>query len=118
MPPTCTSRRGKMMRTVVWAWAAAAGIAATVTAGRADEPAAAKDLIDRALKAAGGAEKLKQPRGYTFKVTTTTRDGGTPEVKTVSSHYFLPPRRFRFEEEYQRDGQPQKSVWVINGAKG
>src|SRR5205823_9423280 len=78
----------------------------------------AKQLIDRALKAAGGVEKLQQPRGYTFKVTTTIKSSAAPDVTSTEMHYFQPPHIIRVERESQMGGRPQKNVSVVNGDKG
>jgi hypothetical protein len=84
----------------------------------ADNPDAAKQLIDRALKAAGGAEKLRQPRGYSYKLALTYSSSSEPDVPSTETCYFQPPSLFRHEGEVKKDGQPRRSVTIINGDRG
>jgi outer membrane lipoprotein-sorting protein len=91
------------------------GIVVVAGAAGADNPDAAKQLIDKALAAHGGRDKLLQPRGYTFTVTTSV-SSVAPDAETAK-HFFLPPRMLRVENELRKDGRSQKSVRVVNGDK-
>src|SRR5947209_9531826 len=107
-----------MMRGVAWAVAAGAALVVAGAAG-AEDPKDARQLIDRALEAAGGAERLAQPRAYTFKQELTAKSRKDPAgVVSRTTYYFQPPKKFRLEEESQRGGRPSKYVEVINGARG
>jgi hypothetical protein len=78
-----------------------------------------QQLIARFLKAAGGEDRLAQPRAYTFKevLTTTTRANPAGTV-AKQAHYMQPPDKSRIEVESQEDGKPVKSILVKNGNKG
>src|SRR5690242_10731612 len=103
------------MRTAAWV-VLVVGVAG---AAAADEPQDVRQLIDRALKAAGGTERLAQPRAYTFKQEMTARSKRAPDgVTTRATYYFQPPKKFRLEEEGQKAGRTSKYVEVINGNKG
>jgi outer membrane lipoprotein-sorting protein len=83
-------------------------------AARAEDPDAAKQLIEKALKAHGGLDILKQPRGYTYKV-------GAPrslDAPSTTTHYFQPPHMYRLEQESPKYGRQQKYVQVVNGDEG
>jgi hypothetical protein len=85
----------------------------------ADDSKDARALIDRALNAAGGAEKLAQPRAYSFKQEMTEKTNkATAAVVTKTMYYFQPPNQYRREEESQRGGRPSKYVEVISGNRG
>jgi hypothetical protein len=91
----------------------------TAIATAADDPQDVRALIDRALAAAGGPEKLAQPRAYSFKQEMTAKNKSTPDgVVTKTTYYFQPPNRYRREEESQRSGRPSKYIEVISGSRG
>jgi hypothetical protein len=114
---TANGGRGLGMRTVA-AWVVVAGMAlATGTA--AQEATDPKPVIDRALQAAGGTERLAEPRAYTFKQEMTAKSKKAPDgVVTRATYYFQPPKKFRMEEESPRGGRLSKYVEVISGNKG
>jgi hypothetical protein len=106
------------MRCVTWILAAAAALAAAGVAVPADT-GDVKALIDRALQAAGGADRLAQPRAYSFKQEMTTKSKKNPAgVTSTATFYFQPPKKFRMEEEGQLNGRPVTYVEVINGNRG
>jgi hypothetical protein len=88
------------------AWVVAAGAALVVArVVSAEDPKDVRQLIDRALEAAGGADRLAQPRAYTFKQEMTAKTKKDPAgVVTRTTYYFQPPKKFRLEEESQRGG--------------
>jgi outer membrane lipoprotein-sorting protein len=98
---------------IIGATLAAVGI--TLAADTGDVTA----LIDRALEAAGGADRLAQPRAYTFKQEMTTRNKKVPAgLTTHSTFFFQPPKKFRMEEEGELNGKAIKYIEVINGNRG
>jgi outer membrane lipoprotein-sorting protein len=106
------------MRKLVWTIAIGATVAAICVTAAADNSDVAA-LIDRGLEAAGGADRLAQPRAYTFKQEMTTRTKKVPAGTTThSTFWFQPPKKFRMEEEGQVNGKAIKYVEVINGNRG
>ena len=63
------------MRTVVWV---AVCLIAAAVAARGDDQADAKALVDRALEAHGGVERLTRPRAYTVVVEMTSKSKRAP----------------------------------------
>jgi hypothetical protein len=78
---------------------------------RADEPPAVKAVLDRAIQAVGGADKLAQLKAG---VWTTRAIGRQNETKL----YGQLPGQFRLEIERTVDGQPVTVVRVIDGNSG
>lgn len=106
------------MRVTTWvaATAAAVAFAGTLTG---DDAADARSLVNEALKAAGGADRLAKARAYTFRQDLTTRSKKAPDgVSSAATFYFQPPKKFRMEEEGQVNGKPVTYVEVINGNRG
>jgi hypothetical protein len=95
------------------------GLCLVVTASA---PAADDDvtqLVDRALKAHGGAERLAQPRAYTVVVEMTAKSRRAPAgVSSTATHSFQPPNQYRLEEDSLRGGRPSKYIEVYNGSRG
>jgi hypothetical protein len=83
----------------------------TSLAAVADEPPAVKAVIDRAIQAAGGADKLAQLKAG---VWTTKSAGRTSETKL----YGQLPGQFRLESERTVDGKPIVVTRVIDGDSG
>jgi hypothetical protein len=105
------------MRGMTWAIVGVTILAAAAATAADDKDAAA--IVDRVLTAAGGTEKLAQPRAYSFKQELTVRSKKAPaSVTTHSTFYFQPPKKFRMEEEGERGGKTIKYVEVINGNRG
>jgi hypothetical protein len=104
------------MRTVVCT--AVCLTAAVVAAGGGDQTDA-KQLVDRALEAHGGVERLARPRAYTVVVEMTSKSKRSPAVASSrATHSFQPPNQYRLEEDTQRGGRPSKYVEVYNGGRG
>jgi len=89
----------------------AAVIVLTPVTVRADEPPAVKAVLDRAIQAVGGADKLAQLKAG---VWTTRAAGRQNETKL----YGQLPGQFRLESERTVDGQPVTVVRVIDGNSG
>ncbi len=101
------------------AWVAVAGVMLAAVGTTAADAGDVKALIDRALEAAGGADRLAQPRAYTFKQEMTTKSKKSPTgVTSTATFYFQPPKKFRMEEEGQLNGRPVTYIEVINGNRG
>lgn len=104
------------MRGTAWAIVILAILAAGGATLAGDNDAAS--IVDRVLQAAGG-DKLIQPRAYSFQQELTVRSKKLPAgVTTHSTFYFQPPKKFRMEEEGERNGKTIKYVEVINGNRG
>jgi hypothetical protein len=90
-------------------------VTATVQGGDDD----VTQLIDRALKAHGGAERLAQPRAYIVVVEMTSKSKRAPAgVSSRATHSFQPPNQYRLEEDAMRGGRPSKYIEVYNGNRG
>jgi outer membrane lipoprotein-sorting protein len=95
------------------------GLCLAVTAGAAGGDDDVTQLIDRALKAHGGADRLAQPRAYTVVVEMTSKSRRAPAgVSSTATHSFQPPNQYRLEEDAVRGGRPSKYVEVYNGNRG
>jgi hypothetical protein len=104
------------MRITAWVICISMTIAAVSAATDKDDATA---IVERALQAAGGADRLALPRAYTFKQDMTTRTKKNPVgLTTHSTFYFQPLKKFRMEEEGELKGQPIKYVEVISGNRG
>jgi hypothetical protein len=103
-----------MMRRVILV-----GLCLAVTAGARGGDDDVTQLIDRALKAHGGAERLAQPRAYTVVVEMTAKSRRAPVgVSSTATHSFQPPHQYRLEEDALRGGRPSKYIEVYNGNRG
>jgi hypothetical protein len=106
------------MRSVTMAMAAAAALA-VIGSLTADDAADARALVERALQAAGGLDRLAKPRSYTFKQELTTRTKKAPDgVTSTATFYYQPPKKYRMEEDGRFNGKPVSYVEVINGNRG
>jgi hypothetical protein len=87
-------------------------VTAAVTAARADE-AAAKVVVDKAIKAAGGEEKLAKANAYTMKSKSTmTFNGNENEFEGTTTVQGLDHSRNEFGNDQFR------GVVVLSGDKG
>jgi hypothetical protein len=89
----------------------AAAMALCPIAVRADEPPEVKAVLDKAIAAVGGADKLAQLKAG---VWTTRAAGRQSETKL----YGQLPGQFRLESERVVDGKPITVVRVIDGKSG
>ena len=93
-----------------------AAVAVAVAAGwaaRADEPAEARKVIDRAVDQVGGAKKLKDLTGGVWKTNGTVR--GNPSRADFSGEL---PGKFRIDSTRVVDGEKVLYSRVVNGDKG
>ncbi len=93
--------------------AAAAGLLLTAAAP-ADDRADALAVIDKAVKAAGGEEKLSALRAVTWKRTLTLADG----TKVAEVGALQLPDRYRLDATVERDGNKVRRTVVLSDDKG
>jgi hypothetical protein len=91
-------------------------LAARAAGGQGDD-AAAKEVIDKAIKAGGGAAALEKYKASTSKFKGTFYGMGAGIPITGSSASQLPDRA-RNEMEIEANGQTFTAVQVISGDKG
>jgi hypothetical protein len=104
------------MRTVA---CVAVCLAAGALAAKGEDQTDAKQLVNRALEAHGGVERLTRPRAYTVVVEMTSKSKRSPAgASSRATHSFQPPNQYRLEEDTQRSGRPSKYVEVYNGNRG
>lgn len=83
---------------------------------RADEKDP-KAILDKAIKAMGGEDKLAKAATYTTKASgTITFNGEDHDIKTQATVHGLDHYRSEFEGEF--NGNPFKGVTVLKGSKG
>src|SRR5262249_48321930 len=91
-------------------------LVAPAAALRADDQADVKPLLDKAIKAMGGEEKLAKLRAGSCQ-TKLTAQGGNEFVATLNVSW-QGRGQYRIEAEAQENGQSHKVVAVINGDEG
>jgi hypothetical protein len=84
---------------------------------RADESAEAKAVVDKALKAMGGADKLAKFKIGSFKAKGSGQEGGK-EISVVMEGLWQGLSQYRIDAEATHDGRTEKVLFVINGDKG
>jgi hypothetical protein len=87
-----------------------AGPAGALLAGEREE---IKALVEEAIAARGGAERLKGVRAAVWK-----SEGATPTRTSRATLYGQVPGMFRLESERTQGGRTTLFVKVINGDKG
>ncbi len=102
------------MRALSWL-AAALLLLSGVGLGRADEQAALKAVVDRAVKAMGGEARLAK-----FKAATGKEQGkiASPEATYTSEVSIQMPTQFRFDMELDIGGNKVKQLMVFGKDKG
>jgi len=89
---------------------------AATTPGRADDAAEARAIVEKAIKALGGADVLARHNAVVWKgAGSVTRDGEKHRVTSTWSVQGLD--RYRWDAEAD-DGSGQKLLMVLNGDKG
>jgi hypothetical protein len=83
---------------------------------RGDERAEAKALVDKAMKAMGGEEKLAKAKAYTTRGKGTIFQPG--EFAMTEETSWQPPGQYRADMEINADNGKLKLVYVFNGDKG
>jgi hypothetical protein len=91
---------------------------AAAGAARADEKADTRAVIERAIQALGGAEKLAQqaPKGLTFKGKGKAYAMG--EADFTGEWAVQPPDKIRFQMDFEVNAMKFTFVWVFDGKKG
>jgi hypothetical protein len=84
----------------------------------ADPAADAKAVVDKAIKAMGGADKLAKTPATTFKCKATVSDDGKKEGEFSGTWTIQLPDKYRGELEISHDGRTETVTLVINGNKG
>jgi hypothetical protein len=102
------------MRRVLTAVLAAA--LAAPAAARADDQADAKAIIEQAIKAQGGPEKLEKSRTFSVKMKGKLHIMGMDLDITGAS--YTEPKRIRNEAELEIMGKPIKTAQVFTETKG
>ncbi|MGQ0634868.1 MAG: hypothetical protein ACT4QC_09680 [Planctomycetaceae bacterium] len=86
-------------------------------ASRADEVSDAKAIVDKAISALGGADKLSNAKGYAWKAKGKISFGGNQgEFSSSTTVGGMDRSRSEFDGDF--GGQPVKGVTVVNGDKG
>jgi hypothetical protein len=96
--------------------AAALALTATWTA-RADEKADARAIIDKAIKAMGGAEKVGDKKAQTFKFKGKSFAQGEG-VEFTGDWAIQPPDKVRFQINLDINGMKITLTQVFNGKEG
>ena len=84
----------------------------------ADDAADAKAVVDKAIKAMGGSDKLAKTPATTFKCKATVDDDGKKEAEFSGTWSIQLPDKYRAELEVSHDGKTETVTLVINGDKG
>lgn len=96
------------------------GLAVMVLAAATGVPAQADevtDVLNKAIKAHGGKEKLAKYKAATLKGSGTVSVNGM-ELKYTATWYYSFPARYRVEIEADANGTPIKVVQVVGGKEG
>lgn len=103
------------MRRLVGVWCVAAALGGG--AARGDEEKEARAVLDRAVVAHGGAEKLARYKAATMKIRGRlfNLQGATCDFTGVTAGG---PRRLRVEVTIPGPGRGLKTVQVLNGGRG
>jgi hypothetical protein len=111
------THRGDPMKRLIGAAFAlflAAGPAVIVAQADDKDPQA---LLDKAIKAVGGEEKLKKAEVISWKTKGTINFGGNEsDIKTHAIAKGLD--HYRRESEAEFNGEPRKFIFVVSGNKG
>jgi hypothetical protein len=101
----------------VWGGSFVACLLVLVSALRADDQADAKALIDKSLKAMGGAEKVAKLKTGTCKAKVTHEDNGR-QGTILCEVTWQGMDKARLDGELSEGGQTHKVFFVINGDTG
>jgi hypothetical protein len=84
---------------------------------RADDQADAKAIIDKALKAMGGADKVAKFKAGSWKAKATGEEGGNKITLTTEATW-QGLDKIRVDADAEFNGMTKKALFVINGDKG
>jgi hypothetical protein len=102
------------MHRLVWTTLAAC---LTCTAVRADDAAEARAVLDKGIKALGGADKLEKLPATSWK-STGSFTAGDQKVEITDTWTVQGHTKFRWELEASFNGMTQRGVLVMNGDEG
>jgi hypothetical protein len=92
-------------------------LALAAGAGRADDKADLRAVIDKAVRALGGADKLGAPKAVTFKVKGKSNAAGAA-VDYTGEWAVQPPDKVRFQLQFEANGMPITLTQVFDGKQG
>jgi hypothetical protein len=84
---------------------------------RADDSAEAKAVIDKAVKAMGGADKVAKFKTGSFRGKGSGQEGGK-EISVTMEGLWQGLSQYRIDAEATHDGRTEKVLIVVNGDKG
>jgi len=84
---------------------------------RADSQADSKALIDKAIKAMGGQDKVAKLQTGTGKGKLTGQDDGK-EITVTYEASWQGLDQYRIDADAQFDGNSKQALMIVNGAKG
>jgi hypothetical protein len=90
---------------------------ATMTLAQADEKAEARALVEKAIKAMGGKEKLAVDKGIMFKAKGKFYGMGGDGIDYTSDFTIQPPDMMRFRMEFDAGGTKINFARVFDGKK-
>jgi hypothetical protein len=85
--------------------------------GQADDQAECKPILEKAIKAMGGADKLDKLKAGTWKAKTTGNDNGK-ELVFLSEGAWQGRDQFKLDGDIQVGGVSRKATIVVNGENG
>jgi hypothetical protein len=100
-----------------WCVTAVALALAAVGAARADDKADLRAVLDKAIKAHGGAEKLAKEKATTFKAKGKFYGLGEG-IDYTSDYAIQPPDKFRMTMDFEAGGMKIAVNVVCDGKKG
>jgi hypothetical protein len=83
----------------------------------AGDPAEVRQILDRAIKATGGAAKVSRLRAVSWQGSATFAEPGGNEIALKFEGSAQGWDQYRLEAEAQENGQTVKLLLVVNGAK-
>ncbi len=96
---------------------AVVALALSFGGARAQEPADARAVVDRAIEAAGGETRLSGLSAATWKTEATSQAGGQTRTSKATLHGQLPDR-FRLDSTSVVNGKSSTYSKVLDGGKG
>jgi outer membrane lipoprotein-sorting protein len=89
----------------------------TSTAARAEEKSEARAIIDKAIKAMGGTEKLAVEKARSFKAKGKVQSGGGA-LDYTGEFAVQPPDKLRFQMEFEANAMKFTIRYVFDGKQG
>jgi hypothetical protein len=92
-------------------------VAASAAPGRAEDKDDARAIVERAIKATGGKDKLARLKASVTKFKGTLQQRGNP-IELTAEIYFQAPTQLRVVYGFTVCGEKQTMTHVLNGNKG